>query len=39
MSLCIDTLTHRIDQFRNTLELIKRDLSQYQGKKFVEMQY
>ncbi len=37
--ISLDTLTHRIDQFRNTLELIKRDLSQYQGKKFVEMQY
>ncbi len=37
--ITLDTLSHRVDQFRNTLELIKRDLSQYQGKKFVEMQY
>jgi hypothetical protein len=35
----LDTLSHRVDQFKNTLEIIKRDLSQYQGKKFVEMQY
>jgi len=35
----IDTLSHRVDQFRDTLEIIKKDLSQYQAKKFVEMQY
>ncbi|MDD3052663.1 MAG: LemA family protein [Candidatus Cloacimonetes bacterium] len=35
----IDTLSHRVDKFRETLEIIKKDLSQYQGRKFVEMQY
>jgi len=37
--ITLDTLSHRVDQFRNTLEIMKRELSQYQGKKFVEMQY
>jgi hypothetical protein len=35
----LNTLTHRVEQFRNTLNLIKRDLSQYQSKKFVELEY
>jgi len=35
----IDTLQHRVEQFRNTLDIIKRNLSQYETKKFVEMQY
>ena len=37
--ITIDTLSHRIDQFKNTLILIKHELSDYQSKKFVEMQY
>lgn len=35
----LDTLSHRVEQFKNTLEIIKRELSQYRGKTFVEMQY
>lgn len=35
----INTLSHRVDQFRDTLEIIKKDLSQYQSKKFVELEY
>lgn len=35
----LDTLSHRVDQFKNTLEIIKRNVSQYQPKTFVEMQY
>ncbi len=35
----IDTLNHRVEQFRNTLNLIKGEISQYQGRKFVEMVY
>lgn len=37
--ISIDTLSHRVEQFRNTLDIIKRNLSQYETKKFVEMQY
>lgn len=35
----LDTLSHRTEQFRNTLDIIKRNMSQYETKKFVEMQY
>lgn len=35
----IDNLSHRVDQFRHTLEIIENELSQYEGKKFVEMEY
>jgi hypothetical protein len=37
--ISLDTLSHRAEQFRNTLDIIKRNLSQYETKKFVEMQY
>jgi hypothetical protein len=35
----LDTLTHRIDQFKNTLEIMKKEYSQNSGKTFVEMEY
>lgn len=37
--ITLDTLSHRVEQFRNTLDIITRNLSQYETKKFVEMQY
>lgn len=37
--ISLDTLSHRAEQFRNTLDIIKRNLSQYETRKFVEMQY
>jgi hypothetical protein len=37
--ITLDTLSHRVEQFRNTLGIIKGNLSQYETKKFVEMQY
>ncbi len=35
----LDTLQHRIKQFSNTLDLIKKDHAQNKGKEFVEMEY
>jgi len=35
----IDTLHHRIEQFRNTLNIIKSEHSENKRKKFVEMEY
>jgi len=37
--ISLNTLSHRVEQFKNTLDIIKRNLSQYETKKFVEMQY
>ncbi len=33
------TLTHRIKEHKDRFQSIKNDISQYQGKKFVEMEY
>lgn len=35
----LDTLHHRIKQFKNTLGVIKKDLFAYNGRNFVEMEY
>jgi len=35
----LDTLRHRIPQFENTLKIIEEELSQYEGRKFVELEY
>ncbi len=35
----LDTLKHRIPQFENTLKIIDEELSQYEGRKFVELDY
>lgn len=35
----IDTTKHRIKQFEGTLGIIKSELSQYEGRKFVELEY
>lgn len=35
----LTTLNHRIEQFRNTLSMIKNEMAQYEGRKFVEMDY
>ena len=35
----LDTLKHRIPQFENTLKIIEDELSQYEGRKFVELEY
>lgn len=35
----LDTLSHRIKKFRNTLEIIKREHSQNKGKELVELAY
>lgn len=35
----LTTLNHRIDQFRNTLNIIKNEMTQNEGRKFVEMGY
>lgn len=35
----LDILHHRIDQFKDTLEIIKGEHSEYQGKKFVEIEH
>lgn len=35
----LDTLKHRIPQFENTLKIIEEELSQYEGRKFVELDY
>jgi hypothetical protein len=35
----LDTIKHRMPQFENTLKLIEGELSQYKGRKFVELEY
>jgi len=35
----LDTLTHNIDQFKNTLEIIKKEHSKNEAKTFNEMEY
>ena len=34
----IDTIHHRIEQFTNTLEIIKKEYSEFKNKPFVEME-
>ena len=35
----LDTLTHRPEQFMNTLKILKREHSETKGKSFKEMEY
>ncbi len=35
----LDTLQHRVEQFRHTLDIIKREHSQNKSREFVEMEY
>ena len=35
----LDTLNHRVDQFKNTLKIMKGELAQNQRKTFTEMEY
>lgn len=35
----LDTIKHRMSQFENTLKIIEEELSQYSGRKFVELEY
>lgn len=35
----LDTLHHRMTQFENSLKIIEEELSQYEGRKFVELDY
>lgn len=35
----LNTMNHRIDQFRNTLNIIKNEMAQYEGRKFLEIDY
>jgi hypothetical protein len=37
--ISLNTISHRVGQFKNTLGIIKKELSQYRGKMFVEMKY
>jgi hypothetical protein len=35
----VDTLKHRVNQFKNTLDIIENEISKFEGRKFVEMSY
>jgi len=35
----LDTIKHRMNEKENTLKLIEEEISQYQGRKFIELEY
>jgi hypothetical protein len=38
-SLTLDTIRHRVNQFKNTLHIIQKDFSKYQNESFEKMEY